>query len=211
MTNNYSKHSVTKSDDGTTTHESWCVSEEGESYSKVDNESAIFRVSNNSWIDSSVKIGSWKTRGFEVVSNEHRYNWDAEIVLPVRADPRSAGYDFHVPVDITIPAKEKLFLFSDVKSYMQPDEYLTLVPRSSAGIKLDIMFSNTIGIIDSSYYENSDNDGNIGFSFRNMGDKDVTIKAGERIGQGIFMKYLLADNDVTISQERVGGYGSSGK
>ncbi len=171
-----------------------------------------FGVSTAIFSEDEVKfsVTPLRARGFKVVSDEHRTCYN-EINLPVRADPRSAGYDFYLPSDIIIPSGEKISIFSDVKSYMQPDEYLTLVPRSSAGIKLDIMFSNTIGIIDSSYYENPDNDGNIGFSFRNMGNKDISLKAGERIGQGIFMKYLLADNDEVLNSERVGGSGSSGK
>jgi dUTP pyrophosphatase len=45
----------------------------------------------------------------------------------------------------------------------------------------------------------------------NLGPKDLLIKKGERIGQGIFMKYLTADNEAPVTSQRVGGFGSSGK
>ena len=72
---------------------------------------------------------------------------------------------------------------------MGEDEVLKIYPRSSIGFKKKLMLVNTTGIIDSDYYENPDNDGNIGFAFYNMSDVDVLIKAGERVLQGIFTKY----------------------
>ena len=38
------------------------------------------------------------------------------------------------------------------------------------------------------------------------------IKKGERIGQGIFLPYLLADGDDQVEKaERQGGFGSTGQ
>lgn len=65
-------------------------------------------------------------------------------------------------------------------------------------------------MIDSDYYNNPDNEGHIMFQFINFGDKDITIQKGDRIGQGIFVKYLTVD-DNEDGQERQGGFGSSGK
>ena len=93
---------------------------------------------------------------------------------------------------------------------MLDDEVLKIVPRSSIGFKKGLMLINTIGIIDSDFYNNPDNDGNIGFKLKNLTDKTVEIKAGERIMQGIFEKYLIVDDD-ECEKIRVGGIGSSGK
>ena len=46
---------------------------------------------------------------------------------------------------------------------------------------------------------------------RNLTDDEVLIKAGERVIQGIFVKYLVADDDKPKSEERLGGVGSTGK
>lgn len=148
------------------------------------------------------------TRGFQVVRNNARTT-DVEIQLPVRSDPRSAGYDFYSPVDIVIPPNESRLFFTDVKSYMDDDEVLMLYVRSSMG-KKHVAIANGTGIIDASYYDNPDNDGNIGFRLLNLGKEDYIIHRGDRIGQGVFMKYLITDDD-NATGDRCGGFGSSGK
>ena len=152
-----------------------------------------------------------KTRGFEIVDDKFRKYPNADIQLPKRGDSRSAGYDFYSPCDITLQPGEKILLFSDVKAYMRDDEVLMLYVRSSIGIKKGLVLSNGTGIIDSSFYNNPSNNGNIGIALHNTTDKIVEIKQGERVIQGIFMKYLVADEDNVIHQDRVGGIGSSNR
>ena len=141
---------------------------------------------------------------------EHRKH-DIDIQLPRRGDSRSAGYDFYLPCDIRIHPGERMLVFTDVKAFMQEDEVLMLYVRSSIGIKKGLVLSNGTGIIDSSYFNNPSNDGNIGVSLYNSSDKVVELKQGERIVQGIFMKYLIATDDNVIHQERLGGIGSSNR
>lgn len=150
-------------------------------------------------------------RGFEIVKDEHRKYKDVDIILPKRGDSASGGYDFYLPCDVTLQPGERVLIMSDVKAYMEKNEVLMMYVRSSIGIKKGIVLSNGTGIIDSSYYSNKGNDGNIGFALLNMNDDVVVLKAGERICQGIFMKYLITDNDETIHQERIGGFGSSNR
>ena len=92
-----------------------------------------------------------KIRGFEVVSSEHRKHSTVDIQLPVRSTQDSAGYDFYLPVDTVIKPQETVVVFSDVKSYMQPNEVLMLFVRSSIGIKKNIVLANGTGIIDADY------------------------------------------------------------
>ena len=70
------------------------------------------------------------------------------------------------------------------------------------------MLANGIGIIDSDYYNNPDNEGHIMFQVYNFTDTTVDILKGERIGQGMFMKYFKTDDDVA-SGIRTGGFGST--
>ena len=149
-------------------------------------------------------------RGFEPVSKEHMKNCD-NYVMPVRGDSRSAGYDISTPHNVLIPPKSKVLVWSNIKAYMRKDEVLEIYVRSSLGIKKGIILSNTVGIIDSSYYSNPGNDGNIGLALYNTTDEPVELAAGERVCQGIFKKYLVADNDTTLSEIRVGGIGSTNK
>ena len=90
---------------------------------------------------------------------------------------------------------------------MQSDEFLMLDVRSSLGGKF--MLANTIGIIDSDYYGNSNNDGNIGIFLKNISEQTQIIKKDDRIAQGIFLKYFIADNDHYNSEIRKGGHGST--
>lgn len=150
-----------------------------------------------------------KLRGFEPVVHDFRKDGKG-YVIPIRGDRRSAGYDIYTPITITIPPQGKVLVWSNIKAYMQEDEVLELYVRSSIGIKKGIILSNTVGIIDSSYYSNSDNDGNLGLALCNTTNKEVTLEAGERVCQGIFKKYLVADNDNVLSEERLGGIGSTG-
>lgn len=146
-------------------------------------------------------------RYFEVVKNEFRKNPNVEIKLPTRATEHSAGYDFYSPVTVTIQPNEMAMIWTDVKAHMYYDNALFIIPRSSMG-KQPIMISNTIGLIDSDYYGNESTDGNIGFRLLNLGNTPYEIKVGDRIGQGVFVKYGTIKDDHTTTT-RSGGFGST--
>lgn len=164
-----------------------------------------------------------KTRGFEHVVLEHKkygkeivvhgkkQTFYPEVKLPVRGDGGSAGYDFHLPVDVTINPRSEALVWTNVKAYMQDGEVLKIYPRSSTANKQDVVIKNIVPIIDKSYYGNTSNDGNIGLMLQNRSGVTVEFKAGERVAQGIFQPFLVADEDVTFKETRDGGFGSSGK
>lgn len=150
-----------------------------------------------------------KLRGFEVVSKEFRKHGDVEIQLPTRGSKHSAGYDFYLPCDLTLAPGEKTCVWSDVKAYMQEDEVLMVYVRSSVGIKKGLRLSNGTGVIDADYFNNENTGGNIGIALQNVSDEIVSLPKGERICQGVFIKYLVADSGNT-DKERNGGIGSTG-
>lgn len=147
-----------------------------------------------------------KLRGFELTNDAPE-----ETKLPVRGSNGSAGYDFFAPCDIYCPAMGFSELIPlNIKAYMQKDEVLFLTVRSSlATTKGQLMVSQGTAVIDSDYYNNPLNDGNIGVMFYNRSNKDFLIQEGTRCCQGVFMKYLTADDDVSLG-DRKGGYGSTG-
>ena len=145
-------------------------------------------------------------RFFEVIKDEFRKN-SGDIKLPTRATEHSAGYDFYSPVAVTIQPNEAVMIWTDVKAHMYYDNALLLIPRSSMG-KQPIMIANTVGLIDSDYYGNESNDGNIGFRLLNLGNTPYEIEIGDRIGQGVFIKYGTVKDDSTTTT-RKGGYGST--
>ena len=146
-----------------------------------------------------------KTRGFEIVSKYH----DQDILLPIRKTEGSAGYDIACAKDISIEPKNFKFVPTGVKAYMAKDEVLQVYPRSSLSFKKHLVKLNSVGIIDSDYYNNPDNEGEIMLILYNYGDEIVHIQKDERIAQGLFMKYLTIDKDETIVK-RLGGLGSTG-
>jgi dUTP pyrophosphatase len=95
-----------------------------------------------------------------------------------------------------------------VKSYMKSNEWLGLFNRSSNPLKLGIVLANGVGVIDSDYYSNPDNDGHIMFQFLNFGFKPVVLNEYDKLGQGIFQEFLVADQDME-GKDRVGGHGST--
>lgn len=135
-----------------------------------------------------------------------------DAVLPKRATAHSAGYDFVAPYDIIVHAGGSLVatLKTGIKARMEHDEFLMMCIRSSLGIKWGLALANGTGIIDADYYGNPNNDGEICIALVNRDPyHDVKIRKGDRIAQGIFMKYLLAEDDKAAG-ERTGGVGSTG-
>jgi len=161
-----------------------------------------------------------KKRGFEKISFEQyvkdvggeRHDLAEEyldIKLPRRATAKSAGYDIYSPFSFELNPGETIKIPTGIKAYMQNDEVLKIYIRSSLGFKYDVVLSNSTGIIDADYFNNPNNEGHIWIKLINLGDKTLLIDKGEAIAQGIFEKYLKADNDKPVKDERVGGIGST--
>ena len=133
------------------------------------------------------------------------------IELPTRATTGSAGYDFYAPTDMAIEAGTELLVPTGIRVKINSNYVLMLVPRSSLGFKYRLQLDNTVGIIDSDYY-NADNEGHIMCKIINDSRNEdvVEIKAKNGFVQGIFVPYgVTVDDDVT--SERTGGFGSTSK
>ena len=143
-------------------------------------------------------------RKFELVS---RLN---EGKLPERSTANSAGYDFFAQEDTMVSYGGVTYVKTGVKAKFPNDEMLMLCNRSSNPKKKELVLINGVGIVDSDYYENPDNDGEICFAFKSLNPTGTLIKAGEKIGQGIFIKYEITDSD-NATGERAGGFGSTGR
>lgn len=134
-----------------------------------------------------------------------------QVKLPVRATAGSAGYDFFTPVDITLAPGETVKIPTGIRVQMEQDWVLSCYPRSGLGFKYRLQLNNTVGIIDSDYYD-SDNEGHIFVKLTNDTNegKTVVIGAGSGFMQGIFLEYgITLDDEVT--GKRNGGFGSTTK
>lgn len=145
---------------------------------------------------------------------------EQEINLPKRTTEHAAGYDFESAESVTVVPIWRSILngvnvkpqlvHTGIKASMESDEALFMYNRSGNPIKRFLLLGNGVGVVDSDYYENPDNDGEIMFQFWNFGLAPVHIEKGERIGQGVFKKFLLTDDDTKPKRKRVGGHGSTG-
>ncbi len=151
-----------------------------------------------------------RTRGFEVAKGFE----DKNINLPFRKTKHSAAYDIEAAEDVVIPVfkpgMKPTLVKTGLKAYCMDDEFFILAVKSSGPFKKGLVLANSIGIIDSDYYNNEDNDGHFMFAYYNFFDTDLEIKKGEAIGQLVFQKFLVTDNDCAEGQ-RVGGFGSTSK
>jgi len=128
----------------------------------------------------------------DVSSDLNLYN---EYTLPRRDTEYAAGYDFVALFDYDLEPGEIKKIPTGIKANMEGDEVLLLVDRSSMGFKYNVRMCNQIGVIDKDYYNNKDNEGHIWIRIQNEGDKVYSVKKGEGMIQGMFMKYLKVDNE----------------
>ena len=129
---------------------------------------------------------------------------------PTRATKGSAGYDFESPISVELKPGETIKIPTGIRVKINDGWVLKLYPRSGLGFKFRVQMNNTVGIIDSDYY-NSDNEGHIFCKITNDTNEDKTVSVNKGTGfcQGIFVEYgITFDDDVT--DERNGGFGSTG-
>ena len=130
--------------------------------------------------------------------------------LPTRATAGSAGYDFHIPCDLTLAPGETAKIPTGIRAQMAEGWVLQIYPRSGLGFKFRLQLNNTVGIIDSDYYY-SDNEGHILIKVTNTNTegKTLSLKAGDGFAQGIFLPFGITEDD-NVSAVRNGGFGSTG-
>lgn len=131
--------------------------------------------------------------------------------LPEKGSKKAAGYDFVNPEEVTIQPHEIVYVKTGVKAQFPDDTALLLLNRSSNPKKKHLLLANGVGLVDADYYNNPDNEGEIAFAFMNISSEPVTIASGEKLGQGMFVKYYnIAGYDAENVSDRNGGFGSTG-
>lgn len=139
----------------------------------------------------------------DICDDKKLYN---EYVLPSRGTKFAAGYDFKALFDYTLEPGEIKKIPTGIKCNMENDDVLYLFDRSSMGFKYNVRMCNQVGVIDKDYYNNRDNEGHIWIRIQNEGDKTYTVKKGEGMIQGVFMKYLMIDNEENDFIDRKSDY-----
>ncbi|MBQ9736925.1 MAG: dUTP diphosphatase [Clostridia bacterium] len=152
-----------------------------------------------------VSLGQF-TSDWNAPNAEEVYN---EIKLPHRATKGSAGYDFYAPQSFTLAPGETIKIPTGIRAKIDEGWVLNIYPRSGLGFKFRLQLDNTVGIIDSDYY-NSSNEGHIMIKMTNnsLEGKSVTVAKGNAFAQGVFLEYgITTDDDADAIRD--GGFGST--
>lgn len=140
-----------------------------------------------------------------------------ELKTPSRATVGSAGYDFFAPRKYVIPFNIPFLIPTGFKCKMDKGFSLDIYPKSGLGFKTGIRLMNTVGIVDSDYYNNKSNEGHIMIKviIENIRNDSGSfgINKGKGFAQGIFHKFYTVENDLDnvdlVNSVREGGFGST--
>lgn len=133
------------------------------------------------------------------------------LPLPARATRGSAGYDFFAPFSFSLQPGASVKIPTGIRARIDEGWVLKLYPRSGLGFKYRLQMNNTVGIIDSDYFD-SENEGHIFIKLTNDSreGKIVEVARGTGFAQGIFLEYgITVDDDA--EGIRNGGFGSTTK
>lgn len=130
------------------------------------------------------------------------------IELPTRATKGSAGYDFKCPVNILLHKGQPIIIPTGIRVKMEDGWVLKVYPRNGLGFKYGLELTNTVGIIDSDYY-NSENEGHIMLKISHYLDEyTLHIKQNGGFAQGVFVEFGITEDD-NVNNIRNGGFGST--
>lgn len=133
---------------------------------------------------------------------------DASVSLPARESSGAAGFDLAASADVTI-APGTIALVPTGLIIKVPDGwFLGIFARSSTPLKRGLMVANGVGVIDSDYCGPEDE---VKIQVLNFTQAPVHVKRGDRIAQGIFLKYAPPEwEEGEPAGTTRGGFGSTG-
>lgn len=162
----------------------------------------FLKVSKGNFLDSMKEEFPQYTEGEILAMYE-------SLTLPRRATKGSAGYDFFAPFSFRLSPGETIKIPTGIRARMEEGWVLKLYPRSGLGFKYRLQMNNTVGIIDSDYFD-SDNEGHIFIKLTNDSNegKSLEVPQGSGFAQGIFLEYGITIDD-SAEGVRNGGFGST--
>jgi dUTP pyrophosphatase len=127
--------------------------------------------------------------------------------LPKRANNHAAGYDLCSSVDMTVKARSREMVKTDLSVTVPYGTYGRIAPRS--GLAKNSGIDVGAGVVDHDYT------GPLGVILFNHSDTDFVIAQGDRIAQLILEVIVTPDvtevTELTQTERGEGGFGSTGK
>jgi dUTP pyrophosphatase len=133
---------------------------------------------------------------------------DPNLPLPEYATAGSCGFDIYSRETMTVQPKEIILAPSNLIIATPPGYALFVAPRSSLARKKGLGMPHSFGIVDQDYCGEKDE---LLIQLQNISDSEVTIKRGERIAQGLFVRIDTAQwQEVEkMNDKSRGGFGST--
>jgi len=135
---------------------------------------------------------------------------DKSMPIPEFETDGAAAMDLRVSKGLCVRPGQSVKYGTGIALHIKDPNIVGLVvPRSSAGTKLDIRLANTIGVIDSDYQ------GELILAVRNSGRSTQSLTRGDRIAQILFVPLIRPSfavvNEFSETTKRGdGGFGSTG-
>ena len=119
----------------------------------------------------------------DIVIPPYNVLWDEIAKTGLDADPAKEIYNLDQMAVLTKTAKAKPTLVpTGIKCQLDEGTYLELSVRSSCPLKYWLILANSVGIIDSDYYNNEDNEGHIYFQIINLSPFPILLKKNDCVG-----------------------------
>jgi dUTP pyrophosphatase len=135
---------------------------------------------------------------------------DLTIALPAYSTQGAAGFDLAAAHDITVAPRSIALVRTGLVIGVPSGYFLAIFARSSTPLKRGLLVANGVGVIDPDYCGSGDE---VMIQVLNVTDRDVTVRRGERIAQGIVLPAprVQWEEVEEIRKESRGGFGATGK
>lgn len=134
---------------------------------------------------------------------------DRDLPLPQYETAGSVGFDLLARIDMSIEPGEIVLVPGNVIVETPKGYMLVVASRSSLARKKGLLAPHGIGIIDQDYCGPQDE---IHIQVYNFTDETITVKRGEKIAQGVFVRVDTFEWEEVAQMEGKsrGGFGSTG-
>lgn len=135
--------------------------------------------------------------------------FEKDLALPKYHTEGAAGFDLTARTTMTIAPHTVGYVPLNVVIETPPDHFLLIAARGSTH-KRGLMLANSVGIGDPDFCGDEDE---YQAALLNFTDAPVTVVRGDRIAQGIFIKFTRGEWDEVdhMPNKTRGGFGSTGK
>lgn len=132
----------------------------------------------------------------------------AEARLPQYETVGSSAFDLTSVATVTVDPGRVALIPTGLVIKVPQRMFLGIFARSSTPLKKGLMVANGVGVIDPDYCGPDDE---VKIAVMNFTDEPVSVRAGDRLAQGIFLQAPRVEWEEAEPRDRSrGGFGSTG-